>query len=262
MVIRFPIRSIVAAMVLFPSVAAAGEVEDGTLLLLQRLGDSRFAVRQAATNELLKDDSLTLNAICALYRCATHEEQRHRLLGVARHHMLRLKAVEKFRGGRQGVIGIRMQPATIDTLHEPSEPAVRVTAVFAGFPGYVHLRPGDLILRLDRERVADAISFGTLVRKKQPGERIDLTVLREGQRVAVRFKLFDVRAMREMYDVNSSTLRTPRLRDAFGKQWQQLRISLESDGTAQPSSVESRHVSAAPGPAGASGSTSGARQYP
>ncbi len=230
---------IIAATALTVSAVGYGEA-DGGKTRLGRLGDPHFAVRQSAMDALLRDDSLTLDAISDLYRRATDEEQRHRLLVVARHHMLRLMAVDQFRDGRRGVIGILMRPVMIDSPDETREPAVRVTAVLAGFPGYAHLRVGDVILSLDRVPVADTNSFGVMVKRKNPGALVNLTVLRERQRVAIRFNLLDYCAMREMYD-----LRSPRLplRAAFSRKWQQQRRSLESSGPTRPLlAIDTRHV--------------------
>jgi hypothetical protein len=250
MIQGFPIRlRIIAATVLIVSpqiVPAAGSAEaDGGQTLLRRLGDSHFSVRQAAMDALLKDASLTLEKIDGLYRRATDEEQRQRLLVVARHHMLRLMAIARSGVGRRGVIGINMHPVIVDNSPQSRELAVRVTAVLAGFPGYVHLRAGDLILSLDRVPVADAESLSNIVMQKKPGDLVNVTVLRAGRRVAVRFRLFDYRAMREMYSLPSARQPVSRLLPLFSKKWRQLRRSMEANRPTRPLlEIDTRHIRA------------------
>ena len=211
------------ATALIVATVGAAELDDESVLLA-RLGNSQFVVRQEATETLLRDEGLTLDAIGDLYRRAPGEEQRQRLLAVARHHMLRQIAVTHFHDGKKGGIGITLTAAvTASDSSDLRQPGVRVTGVLAGFPGYAHLRTGDVILLLDRAPVADAKSFGAQVQRKRPGEPVNLTVLRDGKRVAVRFNLFHVGAMQKMYNPQFTRLRTP-----YSNAWRQTRLSLES----------------------------------
>lgn len=193
--------------------AGAATPETADQVLLSRLASPQYAVRDAASRSLLQDRALTLSRITTLYQQADALEQRHRLLDVARHHALQELAdrASSTSPRRDASIGIAHQvlgPAETGL----DRPAVLVRQTLPGFPGYAHLQPGDMILTLGNRTLptgADEAAFVQMVREHQPGERITLTIHREGQPLNVTLPLASADMLAAVYARSGSELAEP-----------------------------------------------------
>lgn len=68
----------------------------------------------------------------------------------------------------------------------PAERGVRISGVRAGSPAeQAGLQGGDVIVGMDEQEVADLYAFTDALRARRPGDRVRITVLREGQEVTV-----------------------------------------------------------------------------
>lgn len=171
--------------------------------LLADLANADFTVRERATAALAADISLTPEAITELYAAATLPEQRHRLRTVARHHLVRPLQEAESRNGGPGSLGIGLAPGP--PSGEPHRAVARVTQTLPGFPAFVHLVPGDLILEVDGRPVPRGNAMEAtlpligLIQSRQAGEVLRLTVVRHGQRMAVDVPLASLAALEQLY---------------------------------------------------------------
>lgn len=215
------------AATLIALAAAGAPLEPG---VLERLGSGDPVVRQQATEQLLTDTQLDMQALAKLYAQAGLPEQRHRLLAVAHHHTIRQLRVEELdRGGQRAAIGIRHEAFEAGGFPPISQPGVVVVETFPGFPGFTQLRPGDLILAMDGQRFGAQMSaaqaadrFVRAVQDHQPGATVRLTIYRDGQTLELPLRLASLEALRAMYGGDR------RLRPPFLHTWQAVREKLMS----------------------------------
>ena len=106
------------------------------MTVLEELGSNDYQVRQAASRRLLADPNLTVQDIAALWPAATTAEQRHRLIALARHHLLRSIVQGQFAGPPAAAIGVTHKPVNPNQMPELDRPAVRVVQTLPGFPGH------------------------------------------------------------------------------------------------------------------------------
>lgn len=128
--------------------------------------DSReFAQRQAASARLT-DPSVTSEEIFAvLVRGNLSEEQRERLLTVAREKVLALP---------RGALGIRMQVSG-----DPRHPGVEIQALLPGMPASKVLKSGDRIEVIDGKPITTSNDLVEIIQSKLPGESVKLSVARQ-----------------------------------------------------------------------------------
>ncbi len=188
------------------AVAAAG---GGTSAVLKQLDDEAFEVRERATEALLSDESLTEAQLLELMRGATTAEQRHRLLAVARHHTLRRARLADFPEDEAASLGISHD--AISRHNDPSRQAgaVRVVLPLPGFPGYNHLRAGDLIVALDGKPFPADLSrefFAATIRGMKPGQQVTMKVQRGDREFDAKVTLASAKALEAMYSQTSIEL--------------------------------------------------------
>ena len=205
---------------------------------LERLDSPDYAVREAATQALLADDSLTPEAVAAMYDEARSLEVRTRLLDVARHHTLRRLAAQRFNPQAPGAVGFSQQmagPGAMANMAQLGHPAIRVVATLPGLPAYAHLQPGDMIVGVDNDLLPpDASMEGltTLITTRTAGQPITLNLLRDGREVAAQFSLGSLAALNTVYTTDRIDL-TPRVRPEFQQAWTRLRDD-QFDGGLRP----------------------------
>ncbi len=88
-----------------PALAAA-EPSPAQRQLVADLDSPDYTTRLTATESLLIDETLTPDALAELAPLAVSLEQKHRLLGIARHHALRQLRLERFEPDGPGSLGV------------------------------------------------------------------------------------------------------------------------------------------------------------
>ena len=87
-------------------------------------------------------------------------------------------------------LGVRVRPidkATKSLLKLPMSRGVVVMEVFGNSPcELAGLQGGDVILRFNNRSIKDDTMFATLLSRRKPGDKIKLTVYRDGKRLSVR----------------------------------------------------------------------------
>lgn len=196
--------------------------------ILKALDAKDYFIRQQATDQLLQDKALTLGRLKHLYSRATSLEQRHRLLNVARHWLLRQAAKEAFPPPGTGALGLSHRALPAGAAPGLDRAAVEVLATLPGFPAYAWLHPGDLITGINgRPLTADttAEGFRLAIQNLQDGDAISLNVHRRGKDLTVRFTLGSGMALGAMYIPGNLQL-TP----DFLAKWAALRQTLTALG--------------------------------
>lgn len=162
------LRPLLLAAVLWPVPLAAASTPDAAAAdapaanLADRIADLNhpdYATRQDATDALLCDDRLDLDALAAVAYATGQPltpEARQRLLSIARHHTLQNLRLRSFPADGQGSIGI-VQAVRAEPLPDQPKPEVYVlvTSVLPGFPAYGRLRPLDRITALNGQRIPE-----------------------------------------------------------------------------------------------------------
>jgi PDZ domain len=194
--------------------------------VLAGLGDGDYHVRQAATRRLLSDDTLSRDDLDRLYAASETPEQRHRLLRVARHHVIRRMIRKKYDGqAGPGSMGLSHQVIPASAMGDPARTGVLVVMTLPGFPAYAALEPGDVIIDFAGQPLPEKLTsaqFPQLIRAHMTGEQVRLTVLRDGETLEVMFKLEHGQALGEVYDANGL-----RLAAAYRQAWQTRRAEME-----------------------------------
>jgi len=183
------------ALVLMGSRASAQTPQE----LLADLGDPDYAVRCAATDALLIDDTLDLDALKQLAGLAQTPEQRHRLLRVARHHTLRHLRLERFPGEGTGSVGISY---ATQAQRPPAEPAILINHILPGFPATGRLRPLDRLVALNGQPLTQTDSqkkLNSLIQSFKADQSITLTIIRGDQTRDIEVRLANHAALAGMY---------------------------------------------------------------
>lgn len=221
------------AALLFGCFAVPARAADDTL---SRLGSDDYATRQRATRELLTDPNVTIDQLREWIAQAHSPEQRHRLLAVAQHHVIRQFRERDFpdeaEQGRGAAIGF-----SHDVLESGAGPGVtggvvHVVSTLPGFPGYIHLQPGDLIIEVGNRPLPANLNpdeFKAILRRWRSGDLFSMTVLRDGVRTPVQLKLASMNALAGLYEIDEPVLREPYL-----SQWLTMQQSLVSRAEPTP----------------------------
>lgn len=194
--------------------------------ILERLASDDYQVREQTTQDLLIDPTITPETIRDLLALADQPEQRHRLLRVARHKTLCIFRRQQFREIGPGSLGVSLSSRTLEAGELPglTQPAVEVVLTLPGFPAYEQLRPGDRIIEFAGRPVPEdpaSDQFSSLIKLHQAGETVQMTVIRDGQRVPVSLVLASYEALDGMY-----TSDPPDVNHQFELQWRAVRGQL------------------------------------
>lgn len=219
------------ALIFFLMVApVAGQDIDA---ILAQLDSTDYGQRQSATVALLTDETVTPELINRLYAAARTPEQRHRLLGVAQHHLLRRYRLEHFDASDpQGSIGVEHEGIGREQWAGLNRPAIRVVSTLAGFPAHGLLLPGDLILMLDgqpfqqKQGMAIAQELTDRITGKGAGRGVTMTVLRGKQTLTINVSIAGRTALAAMYvSVLPGAIQ---LEPGIQRQWDDWQKQLES----------------------------------
>ncbi len=198
-----------------PTLSQAADLD----AVLQQLDHPAYVIRQDATHTLLADQTIKIEQFIALYTKAKTPEQRHRLTAIMKHHLIRQIRLEQFPQEGPGSIGIRQKglPAEETWPQKNTGPVILVEGTYPGFPAYTYLLPGDLIIAVNDQRIAEpgtnepqiAQSFGQLIKSHATGEQLSLTLIRNDQTLTVTFALANLDALNQMYTLDRAALRAP-----------------------------------------------------
>ncbi len=212
-------------------------IKFGAALVLVALGDADFAKRHAAMRKLLADESVTPDEVAAAFAKATSVEQKHRLISIARHHLLRLARNRDFPlparnvQGQSipGALGLTHGPVISEDLPQLKQSGVRVRRTLPGFPAYASLEVGDLIVGIEGNAIpagfsAEQISrhFGDAIQLVPAGSSVVLQIHREGKTVDVKVKLAPHASLGGMYQ--------PELRANYEREWEKFRTDVLKQG--------------------------------
>ncbi len=148
-----------------PSVDELNKVQIDARLLscIGQLGDPTFAVREAATIELLTGDFVRRQIYAALAREKLSGEQRHRLLTAVTDRLLSTP---------RGAVGI-----SVDRRLR-QENKIVINALLPDLPAREVLHVGDRITHLHGQPLVDWEAFVEEVQTRPPGSKITVTVER------------------------------------------------------------------------------------
>ncbi|MBI1375151.1 MAG: hypothetical protein GC159_20725 [Phycisphaera sp.] len=175
--------------------------------LVKQLGAESFADREDAMTALMQRDDLDDDKLGAALRAARDPERRHRLLRVALHrfyYSFNPNDVPRNQGpGALGIVSISnanvVRPAQDPRLKRP---AMIVSQTRPGFPAYVYLRPGDLIIGLGGQLFDDSLDqtdFSNTIQRYRAGEQLRIALLRGGKRVDVTLTLDSLQRLQDVH---------------------------------------------------------------
>ena len=227
--------------------------------VLAGLDAAEFAVRESAEAFLLTDNALGKAVLKQLIQQAKSPEQRQRLLRVAEHHVLREMRDRDF-GNRPkaedneqaGPFQAQSRPASVGYSYEPvlahenpdaDLPGVRVIATMPGFPGYAHLRRGDIIVQINGQGLSNHHREHDItnwvrwqIASHQAGDTINFTVQRDGKLLKVEMVCAEGLALDHMYttDAFESAARKGQYQREWEEAYQELAAQLPKPKTLTP----------------------------
>ena len=226
---------VAGACVLVAAACGARAGEGEAQAMPAGLDASDFQTRQQTMRKLLAGPAIADKQLKRWLQQAESPEQRHRLLTIARHHTIRKVRRKRFEAGanannrppnqRGGSIGISHQWVPAQNIPGRSQAGVLVVHTIVGFPGHAHLEAGDLVLKLNGQKLAEGMNaggFARMIKQHGQGQAMTMTVLRDGEKREVRFKLAAAAALSQMYEVRDGL----QLRADFREPWLRRRQSL------------------------------------
>lgn len=196
-----------------------------------------YAVRLAATESLLTDSTLTLDRVRQWLGGDLSLEQRHRLLGVARHLIYRRVAQQADADAEPDpdkpaiALGIDFLPRQISAL-TPDEPqGAIVVRTLPGLPAHGRLRPDDRIVALNGKRLdeqPDEMTLPKLLAELPVDQPVRLGVLRAGEPMTVSFSPARHAQLMALYDSRSG------LRPQARAAWERFLASIDSHPAGEP----------------------------
>lgn len=227
----YPAIASVPAMAVLLAVAATAYGFDEAEVLA-KLGQDDWVVRQRTSRQLLADADLTQPQIDNLFSRATNAEQHHRLLDVARHHLLREVGRRQSAKGEQACLGVGLLPINPGQIKGMDQPLSYIDRTYPGLPGFVSFVPGDIIMAIDGQRpstsqAGQAQSFFTdRIKAHRPGDIVTITVRRDGKTLDVAIGLADRNALVRLYVERQNVPAGGTLRPEHRQKWQQRRREL------------------------------------
>lgn len=227
--------------------------------IVTALDHKDYAVRVSAQASLLADNTLNKDDLKAMVQSAKSPEQRRRLLTVAEHHVLRGMREQDF-GVKKNAEGQPVQqgpqPAAVGYSYEPilahenphaDLPGVQVIATMPGFPGYAHLRRGDIIVQINglglstHHREHDITNWVRWqISSRSAGDTIDFTILRGGEMMAIKMICAEGIALDHMYttDAFEAAARKQPYKKAWEQVYDELIAQMPAPKTLTPKAAE------------------------
>jgi hypothetical protein len=170
--------------------------------LIARLESDNFDTRERATEALMLHQGLTEEVLSQALR-KSEGEKRHRLTNVAMHlfykrlgesHRLPIPGIVQRSGQAEAVGAIGIDTPDTNLIKAGQHPDLDhagwlITYTRPGFPGYVHLRPGDIITGLEGQPFTDDLDQGyfiDMIQQYRQGQTMVLNVLRRGKPIEVK----------------------------------------------------------------------------
>lgn len=173
--------------------------------LLAQLSDPDFMTRENATTQLMTCDDVSDDQLSTALRTSKSPEVRQRLVQIAMH---RFYAQLQINAGPEVItlpdngaaLGVyfpepRNENRFVVKAHQHpmlDTPAMLICFTYPGFPAYAYLRPGDLVTGMDGQTFTDDLTreeFSARIGRHEPGEFIDLDLIRNSHPMHVRFRL-------------------------------------------------------------------------
>lgn len=223
---------LLAGLLLVPLGQARAQSQDPEQILAA-LDSEDYRERQDQTHALLTDETLDLDDVDDLLARSRTPEQRHRLLSVAQHHVLRRRREHVFDQPDRGSLGVSHRTITADDLPDAARhggPSVEVVLTLPGFPAHGRLEAGDRIVGLAGEALpADftADHFREMIMRYRSGDELEMTIERHGEQLTRTIELASAQALGAMY--NQGELQ---LRPQFANDWANARRTLQVDDEA------------------------------
>ena len=226
---RQPVYALLAALaLLLPGYAVTAQdaeqaelPEVGELSRIQQvalLDDESYKVREHVQQYLLSDQSIDLDAVLKMMETTTSDEQRFRLIRIARHHVLRNIRIKDFKddGIRnrrdKAAIGFTYAPLLASDNPFSDNPGATILSTMPGFPGYEMLRVGDILISVDGQTIRATASENNItqwiawwISVHQPGDTINLTIIRRGKTLAIAVQCAQQSALTTIYKDNMAT---------------------------------------------------------
>lgn len=156
-----------------PIVTDDGRARDA---LVSRLASDSLVERDVALKHL-SSIALTPAELCGMIQKATSPEQRARLA---------LLGPETMRRTPRGALGVRFSQ---------DDSRATVLATLEGFDSQRALKSGDVILSIDGEAITNQYTARPAIISHDPGQEIEIQVLRAGRVVTTRVKLGDFESL-------------------------------------------------------------------
>ncbi|NJL30521.1 MAG: PDZ domain-containing protein [Phycisphaerales bacterium] len=204
---------------------------------IKALDADAWPVREAATFRLLRDETLTPDAIAKVFGQKLSAEQRLRLMQVAEHHLIRVMAKRVVAVPTTASLGVALEWLVPEEVAELGRPGTRVEATLPGFPAFGVLQPGDLIYALNSKGIDPAVmgeamvhEMRDMIQQYQAGDTVELTILRDGQPRQLKVTLGSLDAMRTLYEPDTLVLQP-----LAAKEWARFREGLVGESPTKPS---------------------------
>lgn len=192
---------------------------------IEQLGDPDYATRRAATLHLLNDNSLTADRLTLLMAATNTTEQRHRLLNIAKHHILRRELAGAPPNVRiTGGMGILHKIQQAGMLPQVDGAASVVITSLPGFPGYAAFEPGDLIIGINGKpwpKNLDQLKLDRALSPYSAGDEVSFLVIRDGQSRTATLTLAPSTDLRRMYQGSDG-----RLQRTYQRLWDNARADM------------------------------------
>ncbi len=169
--------------------------------LLAELAHKSHAVRDKAMTDLMTHTKLNDRHLSKVLSNPKSAEQKHRLIKVALHRFyatIKLAEIGE-EDKKKGALGVYFpsvkQRVNIVHPHQYSalkKPAMMITHTYPGFPAYVHLRAGDMIIGMDNKLFPDDLDheiFSDRIKVHQAGEPFTIQLIRNGKSMSVTLSL-------------------------------------------------------------------------
>jgi hypothetical protein len=196
--------AVIAALLVCGAVgidAQAAEPNAEIQTLFEQLRGNDFDAREAATEALMRRSDVTDQTLATALRKSSGEE-RHRLTNVAMHlfferlsesHELPIPNAVERSGQAEAVGAIGIDTPDTNLLLADQHPELThagwlITGTRPGFPGFVYLRPGDIITGLEGQPFTDDLDreyFIDMITQYRNNQTMKLNVLRRGKRIEV-----------------------------------------------------------------------------
>ncbi len=184
--------------------------------------------REEATRTLMQTEAFSGTVVKAAMERVESREAAHRLMRIAKHRFFAEQGPSVDAVGGGAALGVRLTRSNKWAFISPDEDprldhsAFVVPERLPGFPAYAHLAPGDLLLGMDGEPFPKSFgwdAFKRIINEHSAGERVTATVLRNGERKKVSFRLDSKRRLTKVYS-------RQRRKSQAQRRWQRRRKAL------------------------------------